>query len=137
MADRVSKEVRSRIMARIRGKNTGIELTVFRALRAYGVGFVRHYAKVPGKPDVALPARKLAVFLDGDFWHGYRYPTWRKKISQKFWRDKIERNRTRDRRNFARLRRHGWRVLRVWEHEIERDPFVAVQKIRRFLKSRR
>lgn len=137
MSDRVSKAVRSRIMSRIRGKNTGIEKTVFRGLTAYGLKFRRHFKGARGTPDVAVPAQRLAIFIDGDFWHGYRYPAWRHKIGQKFWRDKIERNRARDRRNFAALRRQGWRVLRLWGHEVTRDPYVAIRKAVRFLKDTR
>ncbi len=133
MPDRFSKDVRSRIMSRIRAKNTGIEKTVFRGLRAYGVYFRRHYRGARGTPDIAVPSRKLAVFIDGDFWHGYRYPLWRRKLPSAFWRTKIERNRARDRRNFAALRRSGWRVLRVWGHEVQRDPFAAIRRVREFL----
>jgi DNA mismatch endonuclease (patch repair protein) len=71
---------------------------------------------------------KLAVFIDGDFWHGYRYPNWRHKI-QPFWRDKIEANRKRDQRNFRRLRRAGWNVVRLWQHEVERDITACLRRI--------
>lgn len=134
MPDKFSKAVRSRIMAAIRSKNTGLELAVFKVLRAQGLRFRKHYKGAPGTPDVAWPARKIAVFLDGDFWHGYRYPYWKGTLSKKFWRDKIERNRARDRRNFSALRRRGWKVLRVWEHEIKRDLTKAVKKITKLLK---
>lgn len=120
-------------MAAIKSRDTGIEQTVFRALRRAGIGFQRHYRRVPGSPDVARPARRLAVFIDGDFWHGYRYPAWRHKLPSAFWREKIERNRVRDRRNFAKLRRQGWRVLRVWEHELQRHPDQALEGIVAFL----
>jgi DNA mismatch endonuclease (patch repair protein) len=135
MPDKFSKEVRSHIMASIRSKDTGVELLVFRALRRAGVRFQKHYRRAPGSPDVAVPSRKLAVFVDGDFWHGYRYPAWRHKLPSAFWREKIERNRARDRRNFAKLRRQGWRLLRVWEHELERHPEQALERIIVFLAS--
>lgn len=121
-------------MSRVRGKNTGIEMLVFRELRKRGISFRKHYKKVSGSPDVAFPKRKIAVFVDGDFWHGYRYPAWKGKIKRKFWRDKIERNRARDRRTFAKLRREGWRVLRVWEHELERDETEALGRVVAFVK---
>lgn len=133
MPDKFPKEVRSRIMAAIRSKNTGIECLVFRALRRAGLHFQRHYKKAAGSPDIALPKRRRAVFLDGSFWHGYRYPSWRHKLPSAFWREKIERNRARDRRNFAKLRRQGWRVLRVWEHELERHPEQTLERILDFL----
>lgn len=116
-------------MSKIRGKNTSLELVMFRALSAVGIRFRRHYHTAFGVPDIALPKNKIAVFIDGDFWHGYRYPAWKHKIRLKFWRDKIERNRARDRRHTAGLRRHGWRVLRIWEHDIKKDPERAVLRV--------
>lgn len=133
MPDKFSKEVRSRIMASVKGKNTSLERFVFRELRRRKVHFQKHYKKAPGTPDIAIPSRKLAIFVDGDFWHGYRYPAWKHKIRKKFWRDKIERNRRRDRRNFAKLRHLGWKFLRVWEHEIKADRLKATGKIFNFL----
>jgi len=84
--------------------------------------------ELPGKPDIVFPRAKIAVFVDGDFWHGYRFPTWEHKLSQ-FWKDKIRKNRERDKRNFAKLRRMGWRVIRVWQHSIEADLDGVVQRI--------
>lgn len=133
MADRVSKEVRSRIMSRIKGKNTSLELLVFGELRRRQVYFRKHYRRCRGCPDVAVPGFKVAVFIDGDFWHGWRYPVWRHKLPSEYWRTKIERNRARDRRNFAALRRDGWSVLRVWEHQLRRQPDVTVQAIADFI----
>lgn len=120
-------------MSRIRNKDTGIELLVFGRLRRAKIHFHRHYRRAPGTPDIALPKRKIAVFVDGDFWHGWRYPSWRGKLPSKFWRDKIERNRARDRRNFAKLRRQGWRVLRVWEHDLAGDLEGSIKKIVAFI----
>lgn len=134
MADIFTKEKRSEIMSKIRSKNTKLELVVFRFLRGRGIHFQRHYRKARGTPDVAVPSLRVAVFVDGDFWHGYRYPAWKRKLKPGFWREKIERNRARDRRNFAALRRQGWKVLRVWEHDIVRDPFSALVRIERFIR---
>lgn len=85
-----------------------------------GYRFRKHVKGLPGKPDIVFVKARLVVFLDGDFWHGYRFPEWEKTLS-KFWRDKIGETRKRDQRNFAKLRRMGWRVIRVWEHSIEND----------------
>jgi len=123
-------------MSRIRSKNTGLERVVFRALRMYGVSFSKHYRKARGTPDIAVPKKKIAVFVDGDFWHGYRYPVWRGKLKNEFWRNKIERNRARDRRTFAALRRQGWKVRRVWEHDLKRHPFETIKEIVKFVKGR-
>lgn len=107
-------------MASVKIKDTGPELTVQSALKRRGLRYLKHVKSLPGCPDIVFPKQKLAVFIDGGFWHGYRFPTWRRTLP-KFWRYKISKNRNRDRRNFAKLRRMGWRVLRIWQHEIERD----------------
>lgn len=134
--DRITKERRSLLMSKIRGKNTGPELAVFSELRRNRIYFRRHYDKVAGSPDVALPTKKIAVFIDGDFWHGYRYPCWKNKLPSDFWRQKIERNRARDKRNFAKLRKSGWLVLRVWERELRSDFDGSIRKVVRHLKLR-
>ena len=119
MADIFTKEKRSEIMSLIRGKNTKPEMEVFRYLRSQKIYFQKHYKKVPGSPDVALPSKKIAVFIDGDFWHGWQFEKRREKLPETYWRGKIEANIKRDKRNFARLRRSGWKVLRVWEHQLK------------------
>lgn len=134
MADRFSKKVRSKIMSSIRSKDTKIERVVFRELRKRGIYFQKHYKGALGTPDIALPRKRKAVFLDGDFWHGYRYPQWKNKLPSSYWQKKIEKNRIRDRKNFTALRRAGWDVLRVWEHEILRDTDGVVTRIARFIK---
>jgi DNA mismatch endonuclease (patch repair protein) len=126
--DIMSPETRSRVMARIRGQNTRPEQTVFSALEASGLTFVRHAVHLPGRPDVVFLEAKLAVFIDGDFWHGWRFPLWQHKLSFK-WRNKIAATRKRDSRNFRKLRQLGWKVLRLWEHQIEADPQSCVDRI--------
>lgn len=117
MTDVFSKEKRSAIMANIRSKNTAPEVLVFRFLRAQGVYFQRHYARVSGKPDVALPKRKRAVFIDGDFWHGRDFGS---RPLPEYWANKIERNIARDKRDHAALKIAGWRILRVWASDLQR-----------------
>lgn len=118
--DKLTPAQRSYCMSRVRGKNTSLEKTAFAVMRRNGVRFRKHVADLPGKPDIVIPEKKVALFLDGDFWHGYRFPAWRDSLSP-FWRKKIESNIKRDRRNFARLRRSGWRVIRLWQHQVKRD----------------
>lgn len=135
MADVFSKEKRSEIMSRIRAKDTGIEKTAFSYLRRKGIYFQRHYSKAAGSPDIAVPSKKLAVFIDGDFWHGYRFASWRLRIPKVYWRNKIESNIARDQRNRRALRRAGWKVLRVWGHELRENEDKALEKIGRFLRT--
>ena len=136
MGDIVSPDVRGRIMARIRSKNTGPERLIAMALLQKGIRLERHARDLPGRPDFVDRRSKLAVFIDGSFWHGWRFPLWKHKLSVK-WQLKIDGNRKRDQRNFAQLRRSGWRVLRIWEHQIEKDPDSCVAKVRAALEKRR
>jgi DNA mismatch endonuclease, patch repair protein len=97
-------------------------------LRKLGLRFHKNVMALPGRPDVVFKKQRLVVFVDGVFWHGYRYPTWKRRLSP-FWRAKIERNRARDVRNFAKLRRSGWRVIRLWEHHVKADLSACVQRV--------
>ena len=76
---------------------------------------------------------KVAVFVDGDFWHGWQFPRWRHKLGP-YWKKKIEGNRYRDRRTSNKLRREGWLVIRIWEHDVERDPESCVDRIEEAVK---
>lgn len=126
--DNLSKADRKKCMSRIRSKNTGIEKVIFALLDKKKVKYEKHY-KIFGKPDIAFPDKKIAVFLDSDFWHGWHFPRWKNKLPKAYWRDKIESNRKRDRNNFAKLRRRNWSVLRIWSHSIKEDPDRCVKEI--------
>jgi len=135
MADVFSPEKRSWIMSRIRGKNTGIDVAMRSTLDDLGYGY-DVYPKMAGNPDFIIRGRKIAIFCDGDFWHGYRYYE-KKKPTKKFWRDKIEGNIRRDRSISRRLRSQGWSVLRFWEHDIEKNREKCAKKIALKIKERR
>jgi len=135
MADNLTKKQRSYCMSRVKGKDTGLEKTVRSELHKRGLRFRKHTGKLPGKPDIVFVKAKLVIFLDGDFWHGYRFPQWEKTLA-KFWRKKIGETRKRDQRNFAKLRRMGWRVIRIWEHNIEKDINGVIRKICKTLKAK-
>lgn len=126
--DTMSKETRSRVMSRIRGKDTGPERAVAEILESLGLALERHCADLPGRPDFVDRKRKLVVFVDGDFWHGWRFPLWRHKLSPK-WQKKIDDTRSRDRRNHRRLRSQGWTVVRIWEHQVEQSPDRCRQRL--------
>jgi DNA mismatch endonuclease (patch repair protein) len=106
-----------------RSKGTRPEATMRLILNEAGIHFRRHVATMPGTPDFVLSHSKVAIFVDGDFWHGYRFGCWKGQLSE-YWSAKIERNRVRDRRTFATLRRRGWNVVRVWEHQLADPPKV-------------
>lgn len=133
MADTFTKEKRSDIMSRIRSKDTGIEKLVFRHLRKKKIYFQKHYKRVNGCPDIAIPSKKIAVFIDGDFWHGYKFDKWKDKVPKEYWRNKIESNIARDRRNRARLKRNGWKVMRIWGHQLLKSPEKTLGKIEAFI----
>lgn len=132
MADVLTKEQRSYCMSRIRGKDTLPERRVRSMLHRRGLRFRKHVRKLPGCPDIVFGRARVAVFIDGDFWHGRFFSRWAPKLSLK-WRQKIEANRHRDVRNRQRLRGRGWKVVRVWESEIEKNLTTVVQKIARFV----
>ena len=118
-------------MAAIHSKNTVPEITLRRALWAKGLRFRVQYGKE--KIDIAFPTKKVAVFVDGCFWHGCpEHATWPIHNAD-FWREKIEANRRRDRDTDNRLATAGWRVVHVWEHE---DFAVAADKIERLVRVR-
>jgi DNA mismatch endonuclease, patch repair protein len=132
--EKLKKQQRSYIMSRIRGKDTTIELMLRSALHRRGFRFRKHVKDLFGTPDIVFRRSKTVVFVDGDFWHGYRFPQWGATLSN-FWQDKLRRNRARDRRYHARLRRAGWKVMRVWEHQIHNDIDAVVLKISALLES--
>ena len=130
--DIMSPEKRSAVMSRIRGKGTGIEKAMAAAFSAQGLVWESHAKDLPGKPDFVFRDARLVVFVDGDFWHGWRFPQWRDKLSEK-WEAKIEATRQRDARNHRRLRGMGWKVIRIWEHQIKRSPDKCLVKVVSFL----
>ena len=133
MPDNLSPEHRRKTMQAVKGSNTSLERAVEAAFLARGWVCQRNVADLPGKPDFVFEAARLVVFVDGDFWHGWRFPLWREKLTP-YWKGKIERNRRRDRLNFRRLRRLGWRVLRLWGHQVEKDLAGAVRRVAALLR---
>ena len=131
--DRITKAARSALMGKIKSKDTQFERNVFIELRKKGTRFLKHYAGAEGNPDIALPKARKAVFLHSDFWHGWRMPLWEDILPNNFWKEKLKRNRLRDRKVVRALRRKGWKVLVVWEHQIDKAPRTAVERIAAFL----
>lgn len=121
MADMFSPEKRSQIMSSIRSKNTVAEVLAFRFLRGQGIYFQKHYKRVPGTPDIALPRKKRAVFIDSDFWHGKTYQRLiDTRPADDYWVKKIARNIERDGETRSSLIIGGWKILVVWESDIKR-----------------
>jgi DNA mismatch endonuclease (patch repair protein) len=138
MADVFDKQKRSAIMAAVKSKNTKAELMVFRFLRSHKIYFQKHYRRVPGSPDVALPRKKRAVFIDGDFWHGRTYnDLLTKHGTDDFWTVKIGKNIKRDAEQRAKLSKDGWQICQVWESDLSRlrTRQEVLDKIKTFLTS--
>ena len=119
-------------MGRVRRKDTDLEQTVRSALHRKGYRFRKHVKGLPGTPDLVFTRHKLAVFLDGNFWHGYDFDSWKDKLKP-FWRAKIERNMERDAQNVNDLEALGWRVLRIWQYEVKRDLPGVLARVERLL----
>lgn len=119
-------------MSRVRGKNTSVEKIVFKHLNREGIYFQKHYKRAPGSPDIAIPRKKLCVFIDGDFWHGRRIKQTYRKLTP-FWRDKILTNIERDKRNKRELRKSGWKILRIWESDLKKNSEKTLGKVVDFL----
>lgn len=126
MADVVSPEKRSQMMSGIRGKNSLPEMLVRRALFAMGYRFRLHRRDLPGTPDIAMPSRRIAIFVHGCFWHVHQGCKYKRTPSTRteFWTTKLYGNVERDQRAVDRLAEMGWRVLIVWECST-RDPATS------------
>lgn len=128
MTDNLTPKQRSHCMSRVKNRDTDIEKIVRSDLHKRGYRFRKHVKKLPGTPDIAFSKAKVAVFIDGDFWHGYRFPAWEHKVSD-FWKKKIAKNRERDQKNFQKLRSTGWKVIRLWKHDVKKDLPKSISKI--------
>jgi len=116
MPDTVAREIRSRMMAAVHGRNTGPERTVRGALFAAGYRYRLHRRDLPGTPDIILPRFRTAIFVHGCFWHGHDCPRGRRPASNtEFWNRKLDGNIARDRTNQNALREAGWQVEVIWQ----------------------
>jgi DNA mismatch endonuclease (patch repair protein) len=124
MAEKISPEIRSRMMRSVRGKDTRPEKRVRSLLHSMGLRFVLHRKDLPGRPDIVLPRHKLAIFVHGCFWHrhvGCFYATI-PKSNAAFWDTKFKKNIQRDAIAIEALRKLGWRTVVVWECALKADP---------------
>lgn len=131
--DRLTKEQRRRNMSHIRCKNTRIEVLLCKELRKRGYGYRKNYKELPGKPDIVLTKYKIAIFCDGEFFHGKDWSTQKERIQQgnnpEYWISKIERNMARDEEINKELLHLGWIVLRFWGQEIKKDAISCINEI--------
>ena len=131
-------ETRSRIMSRIRGIDTTPEKYFRKKLWRLGYRYRKNYSKLPGKPDIVFVKKKVVIFIDGEFWHGFEWDTKKPRIlsNRDYWINKIERNIERDKRISITLEQQGWQVLRFWSRDIKNDPDACLTNVRDVLSSR-
>jgi len=128
MADVVSKQKRSQVMAAIRSRgNKATELKLIAIFRSQGIKGWRRGMDLPGKPDFVFSRAQLALFVDGCFWHGCLRHCRMPKSRTEYWTPKIARNRQRDAEIRKRLRSLGWQVYRIWEHSLKRPQRIAAR----------
>ncbi|GBD97444.1 MAG TPA: DNA mismatch endonuclease Vsr [Nitrospirae bacterium] len=130
-----SKKKRSEVMSRIRSKNTKPEIFVRSMIHNMGYRFRIHRRDLPGCPDLVFPKYRSIIFVQGCFWHlhkGCRDGTIPKTDHEK-WKAKLERNVMRDKQNFKKLKDMGWKVLVIWECEVEKKIDKVEKKVRKFL----
>ena len=128
---------RSKIMSKIRGKNTKPELTFRKALYAAGYRYRIDYKKLIGKPDIVLKKYRTVIFIDGEYWHGRNWKERKPKIktNREFWVAKFERNIQRDKEVNTELRRLGYTVFRFWETEVKKELDSCLQKVTQHLEA--
>lgn len=129
MSDNVSKEKRSAIMSKVRSKDSKIEIEFRKALWNKGFRYSKNSRKYFGKPDMVLMKHKTVIFIDSCFWHGCKKHCRPPSTNKKYWIEKIERNKKRDKEVSHHYRKIGWRVIRIWEHQIMKDKAKIVKKI--------
>lgn len=136
MADIWSKKKRSEVMSRIRGSgNKETELVLASLFRKHRISGWRRKQRMPGNPDFVFYTEGVAVFVDGCFWHFCPKHRTMPKTNRAFWKNKLETNRKRDASITRRLRTHGWKVLRIWEHDLVKRPDACIRRMRRALEA--
>lgn len=127
--DNLTKAQRRKNMRNIRSKDTLPEKKLAKALKAQKLYFAQYVKTLPGKPDIVFRRKKVAVFVDSDFWHGHPKRFIKPKTNPGYWLPKIARNKQRDKKVNRKLRKNGWKVVRIWGHAIKKDPKKCLNKI--------
>ncbi len=125
-------------MSNVHLKGGKAEMLLAHSLWDKGIRYRKNYKKLPGSPDIAITKYKIAIFVDGEFWHGYDWENKRKhlKRNRKYWISKIEENMARDRRNDKMLQDYGWIVLHFWEKQVLKNTEYCVELILFYIRSK-
>ena len=134
--DKLTKKQRSECMSHIKGKNTGLEKIFRKSVSGLGIRGYRLNAKAPGRPDMYFSKRRIAVFIDGCFWHGCPRCASFPATNIKFWKDKIKNNQKRDRAVSKELHNNDFWVIRFWGHDIKNNPDRCAEKLLSLLRER-
>lgn len=135
MADTFSKKKRSQIMRQIKSRNNkSTELKLIKYFRLKGITGWRRNSKLDGNPDFIFPHKKIAIFVDGCFWHGHNCRNLKPSQNKAYWEAKIKRNKKRDRGVNRILKKKGWRVARIWECELKKETIVdkSIRSLKEF-----
>ncbi len=127
--DVLTPEQRRKNMQNIRSRGTIPERIIAGELKRHKIYFAANVKTIFGRPDFVFRRKKVAVFVDSDFWHGHRTRCVMPKSNTEFWERKIRRNRQRDREVSRVLKEDGWKVLRLWEYDVKKEPSKSAEKI--------
>jgi DNA mismatch endonuclease (patch repair protein) len=133
MADKITKKERSSLMSKIKSKETKLEKDFRKLLWKEGIRYRKNSSKHFGKPDIVVASKKLVIFIDSCFWHGCKKHCRIPETNRDYWVKKINRNKDRDKEVNTHYKKIGWKILRVWEHEIVSNQRRPFQKIIDFL----
>jgi len=129
LTDVLTPDQRKLNMSRVRGKNTGPEIKLRKLLWSRGIRGYRIHHNLLGKPDIVFTKKRVAIFIDGCFWHKCPVCFQEPETRKEFWMKKIQSNIDRDAKVDEQLKNNGWTVIRIWEHEIRKEPEKAIKKI--------
>jgi len=129
LTDVLTPDQRKLNMSRVRGKNTGPEIKIRKLLWSRGIRGYRIHHNLHGKPDIVFTKKRVAIFIDGCFWHKCPVCFQEPETRKEFWMKKIQSNIDRDAKVDEQLKNNGWTVIRIWEHEIRKEPEKAIKKI--------
>ena len=127
--DTVSKQKRSEIMSHIKSKDSKIEISLRKKLWQAGIRYRKNPKGYFGKPDLVLKKYKIVIFIDSCFWHGCKKHCRLPATNKEYWKNKIERNKKRDKKVSVYYKKIGWNIIRIWEHEIKKDLQRLIYKI--------
>lgn len=132
--DNLTKAQRHKNMQKIRSMDTISEKRIMQELKRRKIYFAKYVLSLPGKPDIVFRRKKIAVFIDSDFWHVHPKRFIMPKSNIKYWKEKIVRNQKRDSEVNHRLRKEGWKIIRIWEHDLKKNLSRCMDKILKSLK---